>query len=340
MAKEVWLWLKERIAAFLAGLKGLWVKLWRWFAGWLRTVSGSTWRKIVAGVPAAFFLYILIGMPVAHRIDDVLPLADTGPAGGAKSVATVSYLINREVKVHNWTPNDPFFMPGWWLDNTPSFQKGIIQALSRFSLELRDQIGRSRGSSAVDPDLQLAAGNLAKEPERWIVDFPTRLLPTTASHSYYREAVDQLEKYNARLASADAVFERRSDNLLATLDRIALDLGASSAALEQYISNNAGGFLPDFGADDLFYETKGQVYAYTVILLALEQDFAKVIGDRELASIYKELLHSMSSAATLDPLVVFNGASDGTLANHLSMQGFYLLRARTQLKEVTNILLK
>jgi len=340
VAKEIWLWLREQMSSLLAGLKRLWVQLWRWIAGWLRTISGSTWRKVTLGLPVAFFLYIFIGMPFAHRIDDSLPIPDTGPEGGVKSVAAVAYLIKKETKVHNWTPNDPFFMPGWWLDNTPSYQKGIVQALSRFSLELRDQIGRSRGSSAVDPELQMAAGNLAKEPERWIIDFPTRLLPTTASDSYYREAADQLEKYNSRLASGDAIFERRSDNLLATLDRIALDLGASSAALEQYISENAGGFLPDTGADDLFYETKGQVYAYTVILLALEQDFSKVIGDRELASIYKELLHSMMSAATLDPVVVFNGAADGTLANHLSMQGFYLLRARTQLKEVTNILLK
>lgn len=340
MAKEIWLWIKEQVGRLLGGMKGLFVKLWRWFTGWVRTVSGSTWRKVALGTPAAFFIYILIGMPVAHRIDDAVLLPDETPVGGSKTVGAIAFLVDREVNVHNWTPNDPFFLPGWWLDNTPNYQKGIVGALSRVSLELRDQLGRSRGSSAVDEDLQKAAGNLAKEPERWVVDFGTSILPTTASDSYYREAVEQLEAYNQRLAAGDAVFERRSDNLLATLDRIALDLGASSAALEQYISAEAGGFLPDLGADDLFYETKGQVFAYTIILRALENDFSKVINDRELASIYKELLHSMEAAATLDPTVVLNGAADGTLANHLSMQGFYLLRARTQLKEVTNILLK
>lgn len=340
MAKEIWLWIREQLSKLFGGIRDLWLKLWRFFLGWIKTVSGSTWRKVAVGLPVAFFLYILIGMPIVNRIDDNVLIPATAPEGGSKAVAAITFLVERETVVHNWTANDPFFLPGWWLDNTPNYQKGMMGALSRFSLELRDQLGRSRGSSSTDADLEQAAGNLAKEPTRWVIDFETSFLPTTASDSYYREAAKQFATYNQRLAAGDAVFERRSDNLLATLDRIALDLGGSSAALEQYIRENAGGFLPDLGSDDLFYETKGKVYAYTVILRALEQDFASVIQDRELGSIYSELLRSMESAASLDPMVVFNGAADGTLANHLSMQGFYLLRARTQLKEVTNILLK
>jgi hypothetical protein len=340
VAKEIWLWFKEQLARFFGALKRFWLRGWRWFTGWLATVSGSTWRKVALGVPLVFVLYILIGMPIVNRIDDATIVPQETPPGGSHAVASVAYLVKRENIVHNWTPNDPFFMPGWWLDNTPNYQKGMMGALSRFSLELRDQLGRSRGSSSVDDELERAAGNLAKEPSRWVIDFDTSYLPTTASDSYYKEAAEQLVAYNQRLAAGNAIYERRSDNLLATLDRIALDLGGSSAALEQYIRDNAGGFFPDTGADDLFYETKGKVYAYTVILRALELDFAKVIADRELASIYTELLRSLESAATLDPTVVVNGAADGTLANHLSMQGFYLLRARTQLKEVTNILLK
>jgi len=38
---------------------------------------------------------------------------------------------------------------------------------------------------------------------------------------------------------------------------------------------------------------------------------------------------------------VFNASpSSQFIPNHLAVQGFYLLRARTQLREVTNILLK
>ncbi len=46
-------------------------------------------------------------------------------------------------------------------------------------------------------------------------------------------------------------------------------------------------------------------------------------------------------AAQLDPWVVWNGYPDALLIpNHLLAQGFYLLRARTQLREISNILLK
>ena len=45
-------------------------------------------------------------------------------------------------------------------------------------------------------------------------------------------------------------------------------------------------------------------------------------------------LESLREAAQLDPLIVTNGSPDGIFPNsHLTAQGFYLLRARTQLRE-------
>ncbi len=53
------------------------------------------------------------------------------------------------------------------------------------------------------------------------------------------------------------------------------------------------------------------------------------------------MLGSFRADAALDPWFVVNGAHDAQiLPSHLAAQGFYLLRARTQLREVTNILLK
>lgn len=341
MAGELWRWVLEKLKAFGALLwRGI-RTLWTWALTWGATISARTWRMVAVAVPGVFLLYILIGMMIVNRIDDKFrPLPDV-PENASVTVELVAGLVERETIDHNWTPNDPFFLPGGWLDNTPSFQKGIMGALSRFTFELRDQIGRTRGSSAVDVDLEKAAGNLSKEPERWIIDFSTSLLPTTPSDSYFREAARQLRTYNDRLANGGAVFERRADNLLATLDRITLDLGASSAAIDDYITAESGGILPDTGADDLFYQVKGQVYAYTLILSALEKDFASVIVGRDVQPLYTSLLVSLRAAASLDPLIVLNGDVDGImLPNHLAVQGFYLLRARTQLREIGNILLK
>ena len=148
-----------------------------------------------------------------------------------------------------------------------------------------------------------------------------------------------LRDYNQRLAAGQAMFETRADNLLATLERIAADMGSSSAALDQHLEE--GGFWPDFSADDLFYNNKGRLYAYYLLLRALEADFAKVIAERDLEGPWRQMLASFRAAAELQPWVIVNGAPDSQLLpSHLAAQGFFLLRARTQLHEINNILLK
>ena len=167
----------------------------------------------------------------------------------------------------------------------------------------------------------------------------TSIAPTATSEAQYRKARRALLSYNARLAEGDAVFARRSDNLLATLDRMAADLGSSSAALDNRLTE--GSALFDFQVDDVFYGVKGQIYAYYLLLRELRVDFERVIAEREIGSAWDQLLASMSEAARLQPWVVTNGAPDSqVIPSHLASQGFFLLRARTQLKEITNILLK
>ena len=87
-------------------------------------------------------------------------------------------------------------------------------------------------------------------------DLSTSLAPTTTSEARYRKAAKSLLSYNQRLANGGAVFERRADNLLATLDRFALDMGASSATLDRRITEHAGDWI-DTTADDIFYGIKG-----------------------------------------------------------------------------------
>ncbi|MEE8544304.1 MAG: DUF2333 family protein [Alphaproteobacteria bacterium] len=300
-------------------------------------------KPIAIAILALLLLYYPIGMIWVHQIDDdidfVAPTSDLG-AGASAVVAMAAALIDREVNQHRWVANDPFFEPPTLLDNMPNYQQGIIGALARFAFELTDQIGRTRGSSQTDPDLQEAAGLLQYSGTKWIFDFSTSIAPTATSEAQYRKARRSLIDYNQRLAAGEAVFERRADNLLATLDRIALDLGSSSAVLDRRIAEHAGAIL-DFQADDLFYGVKGQVYAYYMLVRELGHDFDKVIRERELEAAWGQLLDSMRHVVELDPWVVVNGAPDGQfLPNHLAAQGFYLLRARTQLREITNILLK
>ncbi len=284
--------------------------------------------------------YYAGGALYLHRIDDDPAFASELelPEGASYSVAVAVALIDREVNRNRWVANDPLFQPGALLDNMPQFQKGIVSALSRFAVELADQLARIRGSSEIDPDADTAAGRLKYPGDVWILEWSSTPVQPS-SESQYRKALEALSRYNQRLAAGEAVFDSRADNLLATLDRIASDLGSASAALSDRIQQ--GGGLLDFGADDLFYATKGRLYAYLLLLRALGRDFAPVIAERNLERAWEQLLFTLEQAATLRPWVVANGDLDGLLVpNHLAAQGFLLLRARTQLREITNILLK
>jgi len=303
--------------------------------GWL--------KPVIILIPLALVLYYAVGMALVQNIDDdpnfSVPAANM-PKGGAKSVAVAAALIDREVDQHSWTANDPFFQPGWMLDNMPNYQQGIMTALARFGFELTDQLGRTRGSSEADPDLQAAAGLMQYPGDIWLWNPSKSLALKSSSESQYREARRHLLAYNERLSKGEAVFDRRSDNLLATLDRFAADMGSASAVIDNHITDSAGLWI-DTKADDIFYNTKGRLYAYYVVLTALGEDFQAIIKERNLQQPWDEMLASLRKAIEISPWVVVNGEPDAQfMPNHLLAQGFYLLRARTQLREITNILLK
>ncbi len=306
-------------------------------------VGGFAKRGAIA-VLVLLLLYYPIGMALVHSVNDDMNFAPSGEdvakPGGSQSVAVMAGLIEREVNQSEWTPNDPFFQPGSALDNMPNFQTGLMSALARFSFELTDQVGRTRGSSEADKDLQKAAGLLQYPADVWLWNPSVSLAPRASSESQYRSARLALLAYNNRLAAGNATFERRADNLMATIERIASDLGSQSAVIDDEVRDHSGDFI-DSNADDVFYNTKGKLYGYYILLKALGEDFAPVIKEKNLTSAWTQMLDTFREAGELSPLVVINGKPDAILQpSHLASQGFYLLRARTQAREVANVLLK
>jgi hypothetical protein len=179
-----------------------------------------------------------------------------------------------------------------------------------------------------------------EQPNIWLWQPTVSLMPSRTSAQSYRIGRDRLMAYNRRLASGQAVFERRADNLQALLDRIANDEGSDSAVIDQHIIEKAGDLF-DVRADDIFYFNKGRLYANYLLLRELGIDFENVIRERNLTSAWNGTVETFRIAAALDPWIVWNGYPDGFLIpNHLAAQGFYLLRARVQLRELTAILLK
>jgi len=110
--------------------------------------------------------------------------------------------------------------------------------------------------------------------------------------------------------------------------------------LNEKIDQDATGFL-DFGADNYFYNTKGRLYAYYLVLRDLGYDFQAVIAERGLQTNWDNLIKSLREAAELRPWVVMNAPLDSLVnPNHLAGQGFLLLRARTEMREIADILQK
>ncbi|MDE0799421.1 MAG: DUF2333 family protein [Rhodospirillaceae bacterium] len=296
--------------------------------------------RIGAAFLALFIIYYGVGMAWYNTIADDLwfePSEEFVVTGGSKAVGTAAALVDLEA--NRWSPNKPWLHPAYGLDNMPNYQLGILYAASRFAIELGDVLGRTRGSSAIDPDLDRAAGLLKYNGTIWYWG-SGNFVPTATADSQYREGVAALVSYNQRLADGDATYERRADNLIDLLNRIASDLGSASAALdERTLLSNAGYF--DTRADDLFYNIKGRLYGYSLILRDVGDDFGSVIGEKQANGLWDQMLTSLRTAAAMDPLIVSNGKQDGLFVpSHLSAQGFYLLRARTQLKELTDTLTK
>jgi hypothetical protein len=303
------------------------------------TARSWGWLKILLIALVIFIpCWYLIGGLVYQRINDDVDFrqdAALADPGQSRAVATAAALIKRETK--RWSPNEQFWSPAITLDNMPNYQLGIVEAVSRFAIEMVDQLGRQRGSSASDKDLEAAAGYLRYDGTIWIMQ---DWKPTASAEAQYTRAVEAFEKYNNRLAAGDAIYDKRADNLIALLSRIAADMGSASAALDQRtLESNAGYF--DFGADEILYNVKGKLYAYYLILRDVGVDYSDVIAGKQLKPIWERMLSNFRRAAGMNPLIVSNGAQDGAIMpSHLSALGFYLLRARVQLREVTDTLAK
>jgi hypothetical protein len=303
------------------------------------------WRWLKRGALAIAILLLLyypVGMVLLHRIGDDTRFESSPAAatGQSRAVAILGAVIDREVNRHRWTPNDPFFVPSAALDNLPNFQRGIQAGAALVIVELRDKLARTRGSSSVDADLQEAASRINTSTDQWIWNPRVSLMPQSQAEQHYRETIRRLVAYNKRLIEDKAVFERRADNLQALIDRINADLGSQSALIADRVIRE-GDRVFDTQSDNIFYQTKGRLYVYYLVLRELAQDFDAVLGERQLKAAWSQMLISLEHAAKLQPLIVRNGRADSMIMpSHLAAQGFFLLRARVQLKEIHDVLLR
>lgn len=224
-----------------------------------------------------------------------------------------------------------------FLDNKASFQRGVHAAVQRVANELVDSLGRVRGTSQIDPDLAKARGQLQYDVSSWyfgISPFGFK----QASPASYRVGISELRRFNDRLAKCEATFDARADNLATLIETVTSHIGSTSAALdERSKANNLGWF--DTQADNYFWEAMGQMYAYYGILSAAHADFEDIIATKALDPIWNRMEGQFRTTLDLDPLIISNGKEDGwMMPTHLTTLGFKILRVRSNLVEIRDIL--
>ncbi len=97
------------------------------------------------------------------------------------------------------------------------------------------------------------------------------------------------------------IFDGRADNLVEFLDRVANDLGNTSAIIRERSENHNGGWF-DTRADDRFWFAYGQLYGYYGILSAAGADFENVVAQRGLTPIWTETIKQLRAALRIQPL--------------------------------------
>ena len=277
--------------------------------------------------------------------------SDTTKTCGRSAIAMVtSDLIDFNVNQNSWISSMPaykggFFGFSWdntpWFDNKASFQRGVHQAIQRTTVELTDTLGRIRGTSEVNKDLQSARSAVQFDEFTWYFnpfDGKRPFGPTTKTPTYYRGAIKQLNKFNDDLANCKATFDVRADNLRTLVDRIAKDIGSTSASIKKRSEiSNAGWF--DVLADNQFMFAKGQLYGYYGILRGAHADFRDIIEKRNLGDIWDNMESQVKAALELDPMIISNGREDGwMMPTHVTTMGFYILRVRSNLVEIRSVL--
>jgi hypothetical protein len=286
----------------------------------------------------------------AYKFEEVMTgvgeqLADNSCQQSA-IVTVAADLIDFNVNQTVWAPSSPLYKAGFmffwdwkdtpFFDNKAAFQLGVNQVLRRTSIELVDRLGRVRGTSSINTNLQQARESINYREDAWFLTFsPPFLQPSTQAR--LRDGRQNLLDFNEELKVCRADFDARADNLMQFFDRITGDIGATSEILQRRMeAANFTGF--DARADDRFWFTYGQLYGYYGILSAARADFHEVAVQRQLGSVWDRVDEQFRDALTTKPPFIANSSNSSMVKSHLDSIGFDLLRVRANLVEMRDIL--
>lgn len=286
------------------------------------------WWRIPLIIVLGVIAYAVLGAWATHRINDTWP-AETPRAafGESETVRVLSTLLRREVEDSAFTPDDPWFLPGAWLQRMPSFQRGVVEGTAAMLEAWRTGPAIPPGEIMTDHQLTAAAKALTYPPERWWLDRTAldQFGPSAARR--YGEAADALDAYNVKLGGGKVRLGWEATGLVAMLRAVTARLAADATALRAAMTSRSDDLWDD-SLTAVVYGVKGHVLVLGAVVQALGQDFHEVVARHRLDEAYATAVQALLDAAALAPPVVLNGGPEAMLApNHLAILGFDLLRA-------------
>ena len=280
--------------------------------------------------------------------------AGVEPVTGFTTAVTVATLAETLLQKRGGYLSNDVLPPGVYLDNTPSWEFGVLTHLRVISRALRNELSRSQSQSAEDPDLAAAEGRFYIASDSWI--FPE-------AEDEYRTGAEHLRAYAARLVddrAQGAQFFARADNLTRWLDEVESRLGAISLRLSESVgkqqlnldllgepaARRATDVAADvrtktswFQIDNVFFEARGQAWALIHLLKAVEHDFAVVQDDKNARVGLQQIIRELEATQTpvWSPMIL-NGGGFGFLANHSLVMASYISRANAALIRLRDLL--
>ena len=300
---------------------------------YLKSKITAWWQIILIILFCVIFLYYPLGGLIIHEIDTSTSYQPQTSDGRLASIDTMSHLINREVHHKLWTPNLPFLFPSYILDNMPSFQLGIMSAVSQTarafdSLTYENASDISRKALSEGTKLLQYQGNI------WLFSPQNKLLPVTSSNTQYKKGRKQYNILNREIANQKTILNRSAENLELILLVIKKDLEKNINKTEEHIRENSSVWI-DLHADEIFYHEKGKLYAYSLILRDLSYDFKDAMIRYDIYQQWTSMLNYLNKASILDPFVIRNANPQSSFApNHLITLNYLASRSLDNLNNI------
>lgn len=324
----------------------------------------SLWIKLSAGAVGIYLIIgIILGIIWSFEPDefDVSEQAlietkqdksrvVTGVTTTAALINVVDTMLN---KSGGYLTNDISF-PGIWLDNTPSWEYGVLIQVRDLTKALREAFSRSQSQS-------LENSNLASAESRFNFDNNSWLLPQTEDE--YREGLGYIRVYLNSLSdrsSSSTQFYARADNLRYWLSTVETRLGNLSQRLsasvgQKRLNTDLAGEsdasqatqtpgemvikTPWTRIDNVFYEARGSTWALIHFLKAIEVDFAKVLDKKNARISLKQIIRELEATQnTVYSPMILNGDGLGMLANHSLVMASYISRANAGIIDLRELL--